>query len=628
MAELLELGDFDEHNLKACCCFHEEKTPSLIYNKKNYTFHCFGCGKTVDIIDCYMLNGSTYIDALKKLFEEADIKYAFGEHKVKTRSSYRYPKEVVCKDKSAVYRYAKLRKISEQTIDLLDIRQDDKQNVVFNYYDTNDVLTMVKYRPSGKIRKGENKPKCWCQKDADTTHLLFNINRVNVDEPLLITEGEFDTLAAVESGFSNAVSVPFGAGNFQWIEENWDFLEQFKSIIICSDNDSSGIKMQKEAVYRLGSWRTKVVDIPQVIKDSEGDEHQIKDLNEVLFYGGKEKVLSLILNAKDCPVESVIDYSDIKEVNLSDIDGIYTGFRDLDAEIMRLFYGTFNVLTGINGSGKSSFLAQLICQSLEQNKDVWLYSKELPNYMTKNWINYILSGRRHLEKYETNRGSIYYKVDDHTKRLIDDYYRGRVYVYKDGWANTIEDIKISLEDSARKFGSKLFIIDNLTAVDLKCSEENKWEKQAEFVRYLIDFAQRFHVVVVLVIHPHKVDCMRRLSKMDIQGSGSMVDLAHRVFSLYRVSEQDRKGIPSKRGDGWYKEPIKHDVILDVLKDRMRGKEGLAMGLYYDVPSRRFFTNEEEFGYQYAWDTNTYTDTIPYPIADVDDELFGRVDNAG
>ena len=51
MAELLELNDFDDKNLKACCPYHNEDTASFIYNKKNYSFHCFGCNKTVDIID-------------------------------------------------------------------------------------------------------------------------------------------------------------------------------------------------------------------------------------------------------------------------------------------------------------------------------------------------------------------------------------------------------------------------------------------------------------------------------------------------------------------------------------------------------------------------------------------------
>ena len=132
----------------------------------------------------------TYNQACRKLFELAGLPYSFGELGVKTRRQYQYPKEVVCDDKSQVYEYFNKRKISPSTIDYADVRQDDEGNTVFNYYDTNDVLTMVKYRPSRRINKGEN--KCWCQKGADTTPLLFNMNRINTTVPLLICEGEPD----------------------------------------------------------------------------------------------------------------------------------------------------------------------------------------------------------------------------------------------------------------------------------------------------------------------------------------------------------------------------------------------------------------------------------------------------
>ena len=147
----------------------------------------------------------TYLQACQKLFELAGIKFSFGELGVRTRHQYRYPKEVVCEDKSAVYDYFKRRSISKETLDYADVRQDEKGNTVWNYYDTNDVLTMVKYRPSRKVRKGENKQ--WCQPDADTCNLLFNMNRVNVDAPLLICEGEPDCLSAIEAGYLNSLTI-------------------------------------------------------------------------------------------------------------------------------------------------------------------------------------------------------------------------------------------------------------------------------------------------------------------------------------------------------------------------------------------------------------------------------------
>lgn len=621
MARALEL-DYDEKRMRACCCFHKEDTPSLIYNPKNYTFHCFGCQKTVDLIDVYMLGGKTYIEAVSKLFQLANVPFSFSEAKVRTKHQYHYPKEVVCQSRARAEQYLARRKISPETMDHADVREDEAGNIVFNYYDTNDVLTMVKYRPSHKTRKGEH--KSWCQKEADTCPLLFNMNRINTDAPVLITEGEIDCLSAIEAGFTNAVSVPLGAGNLEWIEENWDWLEQLPQIILCTDNDECGIKLQKEAAFRLGSWRTKIVDIPYTIQTKQGTV-AVKDLNEILYYLGKQAVLDLIYNAKDSPVDSVLDFSDIQNADLDELDGITTGIRPLDKRLMKLFYGTFNIITGVNGSGKSSFLSQLVCQSLEQDKNVFLFSGELTNFQTKNWIDFVLAGQRHLKKYEY-QDTVYYKVRPEAQRQINEFYRGRLFVYKDGHPHTVSAILQSMEDTTRKFGAKLLILDNLTSINLECGENNKYEKQAEFVNRLIDFANKFNVCIVLVVHPHKLETMRRMTKMDIQGISAIIDLAHRILSLYRVTKAEKRGRVKKRGKGWEVPPIKYDVLCDILKDRMLGFEGEGAGLYYDRPSRRFFTSEADLDVRYAWDKEPPSGPLPFPpkqlAQESETEVFG------
>lgn len=625
MAEMLQLEDFDEHNLKALCCFHAEDTPSLIYNPKNYTFHCFGCQKTVDIIDVFMqTQNCTYIEAVKKLFEAAGVRYSFGEANVKTRHQYIYPKEEdLNNDRTSVYAYLAQRGISKETADYLDIRADKEGNMVFNYYDTNDVLTMVKYRPSHRIDKRLKQPKCWCQQGADTTPLLYNMNRVNTSEPLIICEGELDQAALVESGFHNAVSVPLGASNTHWISENWDWLEQFSSIIICSDNDEPGIKLQKEAVYRLGSWRTKVVDIPLIMTSKKGREVRVKDVNEVLYYCGKEAVINLIANAKDTPVPSVVDFSDVKEVDLSDIDGCSTEIEPIDKETMRLFYGSLTILSGTPGSGKTSFLCQLIAHSIDRERNVWLFSRELPDWMTKNWIEYILAGNRNITEYEAKNHAKYYKVNPDVKQKISEFYKDRLMIYRDEYPNTVEDIKTSMKDSVRKYGSKLCIIDNLMTVDLGADSNNINEKQTEFVNWLIQFAMKYNVSVVLVCHPRKLQTgVTNVGMYDISGSSNIINLAHRAFGLRRVTPKEKEGVPKQDGSGWKVKPIQYDVIFEVIKDRMRGKANLEVGLYYDVPSRRFYTNPEEYDFKFGWDNRRYTSKLPYPMDD--SEVFGEV----
>ena len=585
--------------------------------------HCFGCGRNTDIIDAFMHTGMTYIDAVRNLFELAKIPYSFGEAGVRTKPQYRYPRPEENEDRHKAYAYLSLRGISEETAKWANIGQDRYGNVVMNYYDTNDVLCMVKYRPAHKIDKSKGESKCWCQKDSDTTPLLFNMNRVNVSQPLLITEGEMDCLAAIEAGYINAVSVPFGANNYNWIEENFDWLEQFNSIIICSDNDEAGIKMQKECVYRLGSWRTKFVEIPKTVEAKE-KIIPTKDLNDILYLLGKQAVLDLILKAKDSPVDSVRDFSDITNIDLDEIDGVKTGIQELDKKLMRLFYGTFTILTGVNGSGKSSFLSQLICNAIDEDKNVFLYSGELPNFQSKNWINYIFAGQRNVMEYQFN-GAPYWKVTPSAQEKINNFYKGKLFIYKDEYDHKAVSILKTMEDTTRKYGCKLHIIDNLTAVNLENNDQNKYQKQEEFVTSLIDFAKRFNVAVVMVVHPHKIDAPRRLTKMDIQGISAIIDLAHRILSLYRVTSVDKRGVPKQKGDGWYKEPIKYDVICDILKDRMLGYEGCSTGLYYDKPSRRFFVDEQSLDWRYRWDDAERDTPLPYPppqLIEVE-EIFGK-----
>ena len=53
---------------KACCPFHDEKTPSFTVNDQKGFYHCFGCGAHGDVIR-WMTDprGLTFMDAVKEL---------------------------------------------------------------------------------------------------------------------------------------------------------------------------------------------------------------------------------------------------------------------------------------------------------------------------------------------------------------------------------------------------------------------------------------------------------------------------------------------------------------------------------------------------------------------------------
>lgn len=59
---------------KACCPFHNEKTPSFTVNDQKGFYHCFGCGAHGDVIS-WMTDqrGLPFIDAIKELAAQAGM---------------------------------------------------------------------------------------------------------------------------------------------------------------------------------------------------------------------------------------------------------------------------------------------------------------------------------------------------------------------------------------------------------------------------------------------------------------------------------------------------------------------------------------------------------------------------
>lgn len=605
IAEIQDLKGFDEKNLKAFSPLRDETVPSYVYDKKRFRFKDFGSSSySADIIDAMMEKGKTFLEACQYLFKQADIPYSFGEMNVQTRSSYKYPHEEPLNERENVKAYLGKRGINSATIDYLDIREDEHGNCVFNYYDTNDVLTLVKYRPSRTVDKTKGEIKTWCQKDADTTPLLFNMGRVNPTKPLLITEGELDTASAIFSGYINTVSVPFGAGNFHWIEENWDWLEQFHDIIIWADNDEPGEKMRKECINRLGSWRTKYIQTPRYFEKENGRRVPLNDINDCLQVGGKEFVLKLIADAKDVPVTSVIDYADIEELDMSQVGGVKTGLKPVDKELVKLYNGTLTILSGRPGSGKTSLIDQIAAESMDNGNPVFLFSKELPPRLSANWFNTIIAGRRNQTLVEKPDGASFYVVPYDTQKKMQNFYKNKLLIYKDSEPNDSESVMRSAEECVRKYGAKLVILDNLMMLDLKADSESMNLAQTKLVNELINFASKYDVVVVLIAHPKKTaDMTSDVSMYDISGSSNIINLAIRSIGLRRVSKKEKEDPRSEWG--------KYDVVLTIIKDRLFGKQDIQIGLWYDNRSRRFYTDYEEYDRKFAWDDRNYFDKLEY-----------------
>lgn len=119
------------------------------------------------------------------------------------------------------------------------------------------------------------------------------------------------------------------------------------------------------------------------------------------------------------------------------------------------------------------------------------------------------------------------------ERIID-YYRDRFYLFDNQEIfehNQSESILNVFTNVARRYGCKLFLLDNLMTSLSDSDEETK--AQGRFANALKKFANRYQVHVVLVAHPRKLKFGETVKQDDIGGSSATIRLADSAIVVER-----------------------------------------------------------------------------------------------
>jgi DNA primase len=287
---------------KACCPFHNEKTPSFTVSDEKGFYHCFGCGAHGDVIR-WMTDqrGLAFMDAVKELAAEAGMEVPAPDPRAAQRAEERAGLHEVVAAAQAWFRarldepegararaYLKSRGFDAHTMERFGfgyapggrnalkqalpqfdeallvesgmlIKADDRDP----YDRFRDRLTMPIHDARGRvigfaarILDGEKKdaPKYLNSPDTplfEKGRTLFNLHRAGPASRqsgrIVVVEGQMDVVALAAAGIEEAVAPMGTALTERQIELLWRLADK---PLLCFDGDAAGQRAAMRAATR------------------------------------------------------------------------------------------------------------------------------------------------------------------------------------------------------------------------------------------------------------------------------------------------------------------------------------------------------------------------------------------
>jgi twinkle protein len=322
---------------------------------------------------------------------------------------------------------------------------------------------------------------------------------------LVITEGEFDAIAAMQAGYQRVMSVPGGAPNrplkdvdspkYAFVAETLTMLADVPGIVLAVDSDDPGRLLLNDLAIRLGKARCRYATYPK------GQ----KDLNDVLLWGGVAGVQEAVKSAKWVRVEGLYRMSELPPSPTEVPHDI--GIKGLN-ELYMARKGDLAVITGIPGHGKTSLVNDLMCRmavhhgwvtavaSFEQNP------QDDHRRALRTWCHSKPAERQSAEEHAT------------ADKWIDRYFG---FLVPD--EDTDADLVWLLETAAaavKRMDADMLVVDPWNELDhVRPKDQSVTEYVAWAIRQLKKFARKFRIHVVVVAHPAKMQREKGTNKPPI-----------------------------------------------------------------------------------------------------------------
>jgi len=368
-------------------------------------------------------------------------------------------------------------------------------------YKVDDVVVNVKFRRLSEKEHAQTK---------GGKQVLWNRDVIRdqtlKDYPLIITEGEWDAMAAIEAGQPRVVSVPGGApsqagtASHAYIDEAWSDIREVGTIIIATDNDEPGCNLRDDLVARFGAARCKTIRYPK----------GCKDLGDAMRLFGIKGVRAALDTAQYIPepgVCSLDDMPDSPPLSPLKLKSFGFGFHNH----IGLCRGHLSVWTGEANGGKSSVMRQVIW-SVIQEAGWRVGGAFFEDHIKRTFVPA-------MERIYTDG----HPVDAHLAE-VGGWIRENIKFIRppDDQDPTVPWVLEMMEVCVRRFGCNFIVIDPWTELDLQLNNGSETEAARKYLTAFKRFARVFNVHVAMICHPRKSGEYGGTKKMadggDISGS--------------------------------------------------------------------------------------------------------------
>lgn len=335
------------------------------------------------------------------------------------------------------------------------------------------------------------------------------------------------------------------------------------------------------------------------------DAYSGKDYREFQFkqkyFGGKFEPFQPISETEE-KGKKWMSMKDVKRVDIAELLSIPTGYHELDKKIIGLFAGELTVLSGLNASGKTSWLNCLALNVIQQGFKVAIWSGEMQDWRFQGWLNQMAAGKNYVRKKEGFEN--FYYTPSKVCEQIDAWVDNKLFLYNNSYGNNWQQLFNDIKELVESEGVQLIVLDNLAALSISSYDSGTYANQTKFILDVKDYAKQKNIHVILVAHPRKQNDFLR--KESISGTADLTNIADNVFLIHRVGQDFQKRAGEFLGEAKVQEYLGFSNVLEVAKNRQMGVVDLLVGMYYEMESRRLKNSiAEHIVYGWQEEPNVY-----------------------